>query len=175
MKWGIEAGAIPGAFNFALPGESYVQSYYRLRSLLDDEGLELRAVVLQADPHSLVRRSDWEFRHYYAGFVDPFELGRVAGGTLRRIIENASARFAPYAGQRANLLAYLETGRPPEVRWLDQVAMHAGSLVSDRLVTAFSIAGRRAKAQERMRYHFGPEPALDATLVHYLGQNTVVV
>ncbi|MBW2266950.1 MAG: hypothetical protein JRH16_00140 [Deltaproteobacteria bacterium] len=170
VKWGIEAEAIPGAFNFALPGESYVQSYYRLRSLLDDEGQVLRAVVLPADPHSLARHSDHQFRHYYAAFVDPFELGRVDGEMLHRVIESLRGRLAPYAGQRANLLAYLETGRPPEVRWLDEVPMHAGSLASDRLVTAFSPAGRRAKAQERMGYHFGQAPGLDPTLGYYLGK-----
>ncbi len=169
VKWGIDA-SLPGAFNYALPGESHVQSYYRLRSLLDERGDAIRAVVLSADPHTLARHPDDQFRHYYAGFVDPFELAAVDGGWFERLGEALRGRFAPYVGQRANLVAYLETGRPPEARWLDQVEMQAGALASERRITEYSPEGRRAKARQRIRFHFGPAPAVDATRLHYLEQ-----
>lgn len=170
VKWGLAADEIPDAFNFAIPGESYALSFYRLQSLLDDEGLALRAVVLAADPHSLERkrRPDQPFLHYYAGFADLHAIGRSEGAPLFGWVEGLRGRFAPYVAQRANLLAFLETGEPPEVRWLAQVPMSAGALASDNKMTRFSRAGRRAKAAERVRFHFGEQPAIDATLVEYL-------
>lgn len=169
MKWGFRAAQIDGAFNFALPGESLVQSYYRLESLLEAGAAEdLRAVVLQADPHTLSRRPDDQFLHYYARFVDPLELARVDGAWLETLGGNLRGRYVPYAGQRANLMDYVATGRPPEVRWLDQLTLRAGGLVSEESVTRYAREGRRAVAEQRIRYHFGRQRAVDPTLLHYL-------
>jgi hypothetical protein len=138
--------------------------------LLDDEDLPLRAVVLAADPHSLERkrRPDQPFLHYYARFADLLAIGRAEGQALFGWVEGLRGRFAPYAAQRANMLAFLATGKPPEVPWLASVQMRAGSLSSDLSLKRYSLQARRAKAVERMRFHFGDDPAIDPILAGYL-------
>ena len=170
VKWGIAADVIPGGFNFALPGETYALSFYRLQSLLDEEGLALRFIILAADPHSLEpkRGPDQPFLHYYAGFADLYAIGRAEGTPLFGWVDGLRGRFAPYVAQRSNVLAFLATGEPPEARWLASVPMQAGSLSSDAMMMRFSAAGRRAKAEERVGFHFGTTPSIDATLAEYL-------
>lgn len=167
VKWGVRPEFIPGAFNFAMPGERYIYTYYRLRSLLE-AGLDVRAVIISADPHALLEHTrDPGFQHYYAWFVDFPALGWAEGEPLLYTARWLRDRYAPYAGKRRYVLDYLADGRPPELPWLENVAMEQGAMLGTRSLADRMPAEIEAAARERAELHFG-KPTLSLASARHL-------
>lgn len=119
-KWGAHSATIGNAFNLALPGQNYAESYYLLRSYMEGGLIDVRYVVLQADLHSLssTQLEHWSFLHYYASHVDYLEIGWQRGKPFEYALRQLQGQAAPYVGRRKLLLTYLEYHVPPEVRWM---------------------------------------------------------
>ena len=76
-KWGLDPSVLGDAFNLALPGESYAETYYVLEHLVKSSPGAPRFVILQADLHSFngYNRNQFAFAHHYADFVDYIDIG----------------------------------------------------------------------------------------------------
>jgi len=159
VKRGIQPRALEGSFNFALPGERYPEMLYRLQSLLA-AGLSVDTVVLQAEPHLVAERPDPHraFAHYYAGFVDYPKLGWERGEPLPYLARWLTGRYAPYAGQRGNVLRFLDTGAVPELPWTLYVPMEGGALRGQQVLKARSTSELEKLATDRVRVHFPASP-----------------
>ncbi len=84
VKDGLDPRVIPESFNFASPGENYLQTYWKLRHLLEREDLDIKAVVLPLDLHSFSStRTDQEAYYWYWSRYDD-------SGEIRRSIPEAS-------------------------------------------------------------------------------------
>jgi hypothetical protein len=133
-KWGADAGNLDAAFNLALAGQNYMQDYYLLRSLIERELIDPAFLVVGADLHQFIEREDapWAFLHYYTRQFNYIEEGWRRGELLYYTMRQVQGRFAPYMGQRANILHFLETGAPFEGEHLVRVKMNRGTLVAMR-------------------------------------------
>ncbi len=100
VKDGLDPRVIPESFNFASPGENYLQTYWKLRHLLEREDLDIQAVVLPLDLHSFSStRTDQEAYYWYWSRYDD-------SGEIRRSIPEAS----PLALRITALLPVLGNG-----------------------------------------------------------------
>lgn len=75
---GIDPDLIGGAFNFSSYGENYTQTYFKLRRLLNDDLVDLEAVILPIDLHSFSSFRADRFRdpYYWEKYINYVELGR---------------------------------------------------------------------------------------------------
>jgi hypothetical protein len=168
-KWGIAADALEDAFNLSLGGQTAPESYYVLRSELADPTVDLHTVILPADS---VTFSDWQsgvfgYRHWYAPRVDYAAIGRRRGRPLLYAANGFLGEWAPYAGQRRQILSYLNTGISPQLAAHIGLAMNRGSFSSSDSWAKEPAEKRRATADERARLHF-PEPGFDEVAGEYL-------
>jgi hypothetical protein len=76
VKDGLDPRVIAESFNFASPGENYLQTYWKLRHLLERDDLDIEAVVLPLDLHSFSStRTDQEAYYWYWSRYD--ESGEI--------------------------------------------------------------------------------------------------
>lgn len=72
----IDYRLTPGTFNMSTPAESIIQTYYRLRGILDREPARLERVLYSVGLHTFMegKHQDREDPHYWVRHVDFFEL-----------------------------------------------------------------------------------------------------
>ena len=70
-KRGVNPEMIPGSFNFADVGENYIQTYYKLRGVLEYPGVDVAYVVFPVDLHSFssMRRDQLKNAWYWNRFI----------------------------------------------------------------------------------------------------------
>ncbi len=155
----IVPSLIPGAVNFATPGETYIETFYKLKAILADRPAALKRVVLPVDLHEFASLNDDELRqnlYFWIRYVDYVELGRLEGSPWTFTGYWLRGRFLPYAGRGDNILRFFK----PRVR-----AARGGRARE---------GGRRAGprdwrpvARNRAREHFRGRRYLDDILLHY--------
>jgi len=85
VKDGLDPRIIAGSFNAASPGENYLQTYWKLRHLLQRGELDIKVVALPLDLHSFSStRTDQEAYYWYWSRYDD-------DGEIRRSIPDASS------------------------------------------------------------------------------------
>lgn len=168
-KWGLYPREVGRAFNLALPGQQYAETYYLLKSQLERDDFDIRRVVLQADLHSFAARGLDRFplAHFYAGTVDYLEMGWRRGSPFTYTVRWLFGRYAPYVGERRNILSYLESGKPADLEWLHDVDLDSGALVRTGSIDAQSASERVENADRRIRMHFGEKDPMSPFLEHY--------
>lgn len=93
----IDSRIIPEAFAYAHINETYVQTYYTLRKLLQERP-DITIVFLQYDFHNLVEKHrDWDAIYFWRNIIDPVELD-LTTGTLPyySFLYGFAGRIAPY-------------------------------------------------------------------------------
>ncbi len=130
-KWGVDARRLDSAFNVSLPGRVYMQDFYLLRSFLDRRLIDPQFVILGLDLYSFTERplGQWGFLQFYTRYINYVEEGWRRGETLYYTMRQLQGRFAPYVGQRAEILHFLAFGRPLTLAHLTRVPLERGSLV----------------------------------------------
>ncbi len=171
-KWDVDARRLNAAFNGALPAQSYMEAYYLLRSHIERGWIDPRFLIIGVDLHSFVKRpgSRWAFLHFYARHVDYLEEGWRRGEPLYFAMRQIQGRYAPYAGARANILHYLQSGRPLESEQLMDVAIRRGSLVRKAGFDAIAKAERTAAARLRAAMHLRRRESFDPRNVDDFGR-----
>lgn len=78
VKNGVDPRLIPESFNYALAGENYAQTFYKLKKVLSDEEVKVEKIVLPIDVHSFSSWRSDRFLHewYWRDFIDYSEVAR---------------------------------------------------------------------------------------------------
>jgi hypothetical protein len=75
----ISTYILPKSFNYASPSENYVQSYYKLKHVLEGTGKKPEYLLLEADISCFGPKisSRYEYNSYWIRYIDYFELARI--------------------------------------------------------------------------------------------------
>lgn len=95
----INTYILSNSFNYGSPSENYIQSYYKLKHILEKSGKKPEYVILQADISTYGPKiaDRFEYNSYWIDYIDYPELARIKGdrNVLTKWIEG---RFFSYAG-----------------------------------------------------------------------------
>jgi hypothetical protein len=95
----INTHMLPQSFNYGSPSENYIQSYYKLKHILERTGKKPQYLLLQADLSSFTSKSAdrYEYNSYWIKYLDYVELAKVKKqrGVLFKWLEG---KFFSYAG-----------------------------------------------------------------------------
>jgi hypothetical protein len=78
------------SFNFAIGGQSYTETYYLFKRLIENNDVKFNNVVLQLDPHTFsgsVRGGKFLFDqiYFYSKFVDARKMAELKGESLASV------------------------------------------------------------------------------------------
>ncbi len=168
-KLGLRTSILENAFNLAVPGQLYTETYYTLASQLERSDTEIRYVVIGADPTSFAeeRLDEWPYLHHYANYVNYVEIGRKRGRPFEYAIRQQLGHFAPYVGRRNFMLSHLGRGEIRGVHLDGNSRMERGALLSDETLTPLSKQVRARRAKRRADLHFGDGAPFHPLLFDY--------
>lgn len=90
----------PNAFTLSTPGESYIQTYYRLRYVLEHTDHPIDTVVLPASLHSfIVQQTTRMDVAPWPKYLDYWEIGAEFGERTNYALKFARNALVPYAGR----------------------------------------------------------------------------
>lgn len=94
---GLNSDLIAGSLNYASPAEGYVQTYYKLKHLLENKP-NVKTVVLQYDWESLVREHrEWDHLYFWRDLINATALDLQAHTLIYyQLIYKALGVIAPY-------------------------------------------------------------------------------
>jgi len=95
----INTYILKNSFNYGSPSENYIQSYYKLKHILEKTGKKPEYVILQADISTYGPKiaDRYEYNSYWIDYIDYPELARIKGD--RTILTKwLEGRFFSYAG-----------------------------------------------------------------------------
>jgi len=108
---GLNPDIIENAYNFASPGENYIQTYYKLKYVLNNGSRKIDTIILPADIHSFSSyRSDRVVGMpdcYWLKYVDCIEVGLHKGKLPKYILNYFIGRFFNYTGHMNNILGFI--------------------------------------------------------------------
>jgi hypothetical protein len=75
----ISTYILPQSFNYGSPSENYVQSYYKLKHILEKSGRKPQYLLLEADISCFGPKisARYEYNSYWIRYIDYFELARI--------------------------------------------------------------------------------------------------
>ena len=95
----INTHILDSSFNYGSPSENFIQSYYKLKHILEQTGQRPRNLILQADISSFGPKiaDRFEYNSYWIRYINYFELARIKGNrdVLSKWMEG---KFMSYAG-----------------------------------------------------------------------------
>ena len=158
-KSAFDPTVLGNAFNFAMPMENYLHTFYKLKYILS-QGADIDCVILNTDPHSFTsRRSDrTPLSDYYVQFVDYLEIGRRKSQYLRYLKTYISATFFPYVGKTAEVIEFTTKKRS---------SIQKGFKIRTTLFTNLDAKMRRKQARIRASHHIRNTEVWDKYQVLY--------
>lgn len=77
----INTHILDNSFNYGSPSESLIQSYYKLKYILEKSGRKPEYLILQADISSFGPKSAsrFEYNFYWKKYIDYIELAKIKG------------------------------------------------------------------------------------------------
>jgi hypothetical protein len=95
----INTRILENSFNYGSPSENIVQSYYKLKHILEASGKKPEYLILQADISSFGPKSSsrYEYNSYWIQYIDYFELARIKN-SKDMLFKWLEGRFFSYAG-----------------------------------------------------------------------------
>lgn len=162
-KRGVNPRILGSAFNFASAGETHIQTYYKLRHVLERSGKQVETVLLSCDLHTFAGcRSHMPHNWYYwARYVDPLEVGLRRGKLCAYLARYLQGRFAPYSGEFITVVRYL--GYEGRTRIVDGWEPASSGWLSE---PEKILAARRKAA-----YHFPDSGRPDECLIEYFSMS----
>ncbi len=95
----INTHILKNSFNYGSPGENFIQSYYKLKNILEKPGKKPQNLILQSDISSFgpMISNRLEYNSYWIKYIDYFELARIKKNrdVLNKWVEG---KFISYAG-----------------------------------------------------------------------------
>ena len=88
---GVNPNFINNSFNFAKGGESYVETYYKLKKIIEQDKIKINNIILEIDPHSFsdkIRTQNEIFAEFsfYSNFVPIKEIANLKDISLVSIL-----------------------------------------------------------------------------------------
>ncbi len=166
-KCGIDPDVLGNAFNYAIFNESYLKTYYKLKSLFEGGDKKIGTVIIPLDLHSFggYRIDEFDPLHYWARYVDFGEVGRIRGRRAHYAFTGIRARFFSYVDNDQNVFWSLDDAiSAPSERGLK---MRGGYT---RLRTNFAKRPQEYRDREiskRAGRHFGKGAVFDDDMAHY--------
>ena len=106
---GINPLLLGNAFNFGTTGETYIQTYYKLKYILDTKKKKIKRVVLPLDLHGFTERRSKNNSniYYWKKYIDPMELGKAQGQPFKYfILYYIKANFFSYTSELGTLISF---------------------------------------------------------------------
>jgi len=101
---GVDVKSMPKTHSVAYLGESYITTYYKLKTLIERRGPPAKAIVLQLDLHSFAPSPlETEQNPYSALYVDHLELARSYDHVKDTFYAWLKWDVFPYAGQGSSV------------------------------------------------------------------------
>jgi len=95
----VNTWILPQSFNYGSPSENYIQSYYKLKYILEKSGKKPEYLLLQADVSTYGQKiaDRYEYNSYWIKYIDFPELARIKQSrtVLAKWLEG---RFFSYVG-----------------------------------------------------------------------------
>jgi hypothetical protein len=97
VKQAIIENEIPNSYNFAVGGETFVESYYRLKDLIDSNQLNIKNIMLQTDVHVFFKKNESLFEEnlYFEKFLTLKEMSVINN---KNLISMYIYRYSPIIG-----------------------------------------------------------------------------
>lgn len=162
VQRGIDPSKFEAAFNYSSNGESYLQTYFKLKKALEEGVPMLEWVMLPLDGHSLssFRTDRVVDEAYWSKFIPMFSLARE-DNSWSWLRKGLVGRFASFTGKSESLLDFAR-----------------GNIGADRteLINGFapgngSIANQKdwkSKTKKRSDAYFNGQTLIDPILIDYL-------
>jgi hypothetical protein len=95
----INTHILKNSFNYGSPSENFIQSYYKLKHILEETGKKPEYLILQADISSFGPKisNRYEYNSYWIKYIDYVELARVKG-SKDMLFKWMEGRFFSYVG-----------------------------------------------------------------------------
>ncbi len=110
-KNALNPDQIPGTFNFASTKECYIQTFYKLKHILENsaQGENITHVFIPYDLSSFAtfRIDNIQPTSYWAKYVNFWELGQVTGKPLKYLMRYVEAYLFSYYNNGAFLFEYV--------------------------------------------------------------------
>ncbi len=157
LQRSINPKFIPNSFNLAFNSNTYIENYYKLKDLIDN-GVSIKYIFLQVDPHSFssyslkANQMKWD-TWYYSQIMSLKEIANVTGRSRISII---LLTIMPFLGREKELLV---KNKPSELYYGHLKSI--GNLTEDKL---------RIQSLKRIEVQFLNETLLDPTLQFYFHQ-----
>ncbi len=96
--FGINENARINSFNFASGGENYVQTYYKLKLILEKREDDICTIILPLDLASFrdFHSSTFKQSNYWTRYVDFYEMGQLQGDVSSSLAQKYKAVLFPY-------------------------------------------------------------------------------
>lgn len=150
------------SFNFCSSGESYIQTYYKLKSIVETGARKFDTVLLPVDLHSFssYRTDRINNSYYWVKYIDFLELGLYKGEVVSFLGKYMEGRFFPYAGKTEHLEQFFTGLMRGRTTIKKGFAMRSGDFTESRDMIAV--------ARERAEFHLKDVDYYDEDLVYYL-------
>ncbi len=98
MFMAVEADSFPSAFDYSSPGEHPIQTYYKLKHVLENHTRDFDTLVMNLDLHQYrsFQSNSFKNTHYWAKYIDFWELGTEQGNRSLAMSQYLKGRLFPY-------------------------------------------------------------------------------
>ena len=156
---------LPGTFNFATPGENYLQTYYKLKAVCQDDRNQVSTVLLPIDLHSF---SSFKVdrvgnAYYWKRYLDFAEIGRHRDERMKFLGKDLASHFSYFSGAD-DLLAYFLSSTRTE--------MVLGQVFGQGDFSQSKTPAEAAKA--RASGHLNQDNPLDPDALYYFQKSIAV-
>jgi hypothetical protein len=149
---GLNPNYINNSFNFAIGGENYVETYYKIKKILEKEDVKINNFVLEIDPHTFsdkIRTEEGLFRdaRYFNKFISLDEMSKLKDKEIIPLFLNV---HFPILGEGYGIVRYFMLGSEltqTSLGWYNKTSNYSNQ---DRTIGALSVCN----------YLFAKEPNL---------------
>ncbi len=96
-SWAVNPQYIKNSFNYAVPTETYEQTYYKMRKVLNEKN-SIEVLALPYDLHSFAnyQSNPWSEVRYWSEFMDADELGKSSNKSIASVY---LYKYFPFLGK----------------------------------------------------------------------------
>jgi len=159
----VNTWILPHSFNYGSPSENYIQSYYKLKYILEKSEKKPQTLLLQADLSTFGPKiaNRYEYNSYWLKYIDYPELAHIKGDreVLTKWLEG---KFFSYAGNYKDL--QLSIVYRIRIKTLE---MHNGYRPHRDYVNFANVKNKQRDAWNKAHLFLTPGQAFDSTIKAY--------